>query len=111
MKHFFITIDRIETLNKLIKAQRTGTPDEISARLGLKRSAFYELLEELKAQGAPIAYSKAIGSYYYTRPYSIEISFRIIPLEDEAQEKIYAGSQIFAESGFYGRNSCNFATA
>ena len=104
MKLFFITIYRIQLLNKLIKEQRTGTPAEIATRLGLKRSCYYELLDELKTRGVPIAYSKEIQSYYYTRPFEMQIIFMLKPLDDEEKKNINAGEKYFFKSSFSGWN-------
>jgi len=111
VKILFEQIDRVILFNKLVKAQRTGTPVELATRLGLKRSGFFKFLEELKEREVPIAYSKSICSYYYTRPFEIEIVFSLKPLGQEEQIKVEAGSIFFSESTFYGRNSCNFAIA
>lgn len=111
VKILFEHIDRVMLFNKLVKAQRTGTPDEIALRLGLKRSSFFRFLEELKEREVPIAYSKSISSYYYTRPFEIEIVFSLKPLDQEEQIKVEAGSIFFSESTFCRRNSCTFATA
>ena len=111
VKILFEQIDRVMLFNKLVKEQRTGTPDEIANRLGLKRSSFFRFLEELKEREVPIAYSKCLCSYYYTRPFEIEIVFSLKPLDHEEQIKVEAGSVFFSESTFYGRNYGNFATA
>jgi len=111
MKLFFTTIYRVQLLNKLVKEQRTGTPAEIAARLGLKRSCYYDLLDELKARGVPIAYSKDIRSYYYTRPFEIQMIFMLKPLDEEDKKNINAGEKYSIESSFSGRNFLTFASA
>jgi len=68
--------------NKLVKEQRTDTPDEIANGFGLKRSSFFRFLEELKEREVPIAYSKGICSYD-TCPFEIEIVVSLKPLDQE----------------------------
>jgi len=73
-------IERINRLHELIKYRRTGTPKELAKRLGLSTSMVYKILEELKLKEAPIEYSKQLRSYYYSKPYlmNIKLDFRFI---------------------------------
>lgn len=60
--------DRIIYLRKLIEQESTGTPDELASRLGISRRMVFEYLNELKGQGARLAFNKKKKSYYYFDP-------------------------------------------
>ncbi|MES2417616.1 MAG: helix-turn-helix domain-containing protein [Bacteroidota bacterium] len=67
-------IYRINLLHKLIKERRTGTPEELAKRLRLSKSRLSRIIEELKLEGVPLAYSRQIRSYYYTIDYKMQAS-------------------------------------
>ena len=60
----FEYLDRISMMHKLVLRQRTGTPEELARRLGVSRTSLYELIDELRSRGAPIAYSKSTKSFF-----------------------------------------------
>jgi Predicted transcriptional regulator len=64
----FEVIERLELVHKLISEKRTGTPDELATRLGIKRRALYDLVNEMKSRGAPVLYSRSAKTFYYERP-------------------------------------------
>ncbi|WDF69480.1 HTH domain-containing protein [Sphingobacterium oryzagri] len=95
----FKHIDRINLLDKLIRQKRTGTPNELARRLGLSVSRVYSLIDDLKDRGAPICYSRQLGSYFYDLEYSIKITVDITSLDDNKIYNISGGQKIF--SNFY----------
>lgn len=99
MTQLFIHIDRINLLDKLIRQRRTGTPDELGARLGISVSRLYVVLDELKAMGAPIRYSRQMLTYYYDTDYSISIAVNIEELETSQTRHISAGQCFY--TNFY----------
>ena len=70
-------LNRIAVFHKLIKSGKSGTPDEIAKRLGISRSRFFDILEDLKICGFPIAYSRKERSYYYTMPCKLHVDFSV----------------------------------
>jgi len=92
----FKYIDRINLLDKLIGQRRTGTPAELAERLGISTSRLYAVLDELKDQGAPIAYSRKLRTYYYEHAFSISISVKMENLEDSEIRRISAGQGFFS---------------
>ena len=83
----FEYLDRISRMHKLVSRQRTGTPEEFAHRLGVSRTTLYELLDELRSRGAPIAYSKSAKTFFYRQPYDIAITCTLKPLTyNEAKE-------------------------
>ena len=62
-------LDRDDQFNQMLRSKRAYTPTYAAKRLNLSRSAFYNLLSELKEDyNFPIAYSHTIESYFYTEP-------------------------------------------
>lgn len=98
----FEYIDRITLMNKLIKEQSTGTPDEFAATLGIKRTRLYEMVDELKSFGAPIQYSKRKNSFYYEYPYDISLKFILHPLSKKDCIE-YNGGTLLLPFFFYER--------
>lgn len=77
----FAYIDRINLMHKLIRQRRTGTPQELSSRLGLSTSRLHHVIDELKEMEVPIAYSRQSQTYYYLYDYEINIVAEFKPLE------------------------------
>jgi hypothetical protein len=58
-------LNRIKRIDKLIRMKATGSPLELSLKLGISQSVLFDTLSDMKKLGAPIAYSKDNGTYYY----------------------------------------------
>ena len=58
-------MERMKLTDSLIRKKATGSPKELANKLGISRSALFELINEMKEEGFPIAYSKEFNSYYY----------------------------------------------
>jgi hypothetical protein len=76
----FEYLDRISLMHKLVSRQKTGTPDELAHKLGVSRTSLYELIDELRSRGAPIAYSKSARTFFYSQPYDIAVTCTLKPL-------------------------------
>jgi hypothetical protein len=63
-----------------VSRQKTGTPDELAHKLGVSRTSLYELIDELRSRGAPIAYSKSARTFFYSQPYDIAVTCTLKPL-------------------------------
>ncbi len=90
----FEYLDRISMMHKLVARQRTGTPDEFARQLGVSRTSLYELIDELRSRGAPIAYSKSTKTFFYRQPYDIAVTCLLRPLTYQ-EEKENSGGAIF----------------
>jgi len=104
---FFEYLERIEKMHCLIKAKRTGTPDEFAAQLGISRTRLYEVIDELKSHGAPIAYSKASTTFYYEYPFDISLGCTMKPLS--RKELVEENGGILFPFFFSGRNTDTLA--
>ncbi|GAB4236176.1 MAG: hypothetical protein Tsb0034_10720 [Ekhidna sp.] len=99
--NFIRQIERLKRLNKLIEQEQTGTPDELAARLGIKRRTLYDLLENIKALGAEVEYDRKSKTFYYRNNHKIDIDFSLHVLREGEVEKIYGGSQLFSFRAFF----------
>ncbi|MCF6297677.1 MAG: hypothetical protein L3J08_06795 [Flavobacteriaceae bacterium] len=70
---------RFEYIHWLIKQQATGDCNEFAQKLGLCKRQLLNTLADLRAMGAPIAYSKSNNCYYYTHKWH---PFTGLPPED-----------------------------
>ena len=69
-------LNRLESLDYLIRTRSTGTPSMLSSRLGISERTLYDYLETMRALGAPISYSKRNRSYFYTEQVEFCLKFR-----------------------------------
>lgn len=62
------TLHLIAHADQLIRMKATGTPDELSNKLGISRSSWYEVKKVMTDDlNFPIAYDRYRQAYYYTR--------------------------------------------
>ncbi len=113
---FIKQIERLQKLNKLIGQQCTGSPDELAQKLNLKRSQLYEVLEQLKLEGAPIAYNRKLATFYYSHEFIFEINLQVKMLTGNEVKNIYGGRILnfinkILPSEESGRSKFNLATA
>ncbi len=87
-------LERIEMIHKLVDQERTGTPAEFARRLGISRTRLYEIMDDLKLEGAPIAYSRSCRTFYYEEPFHISITFELKPLSFEDTRSVNGGGEI-----------------
>jgi predicted DNA-binding transcriptional regulator YafY len=88
---FIKQIERLQKLNKLIRQQNTGNPDELAVKLNLKRSQLYEVIDQLKLHGAPIAYNRKLATFYYAYDFNFEITLQVKMLTGNEIKSIYGG--------------------
>ncbi len=91
---FIQQIERLQKLNKLICQQNTGSPDELANKLNLKRTQLYEVMEQLRDQGAPIKYSRRLHTFYYSYEFNFEISLQVKVLTGNEVKNVYGGGMI-----------------
>jgi hypothetical protein len=93
-------LERIERIHKMVLQENTGSPDEFARRIGISRTRLYEIMDELKLEGAPISYSKSCRTFYYEEPFHIEISVDIKTLDNKEVE-VTSGGQFFSYHPFF----------
>jgi len=74
-------------LEKLVRQRRTGTPDELARRLSISRSALYDIIDELRADGVEIKYCRTRCSFYYNGNAFLNIHFSITEATDPEEMK------------------------
>ncbi|WP_114748568.1 HTH domain-containing protein [Pleomorphovibrio marinus] len=90
---FIRQIERIQLLNKLVKEQRTGSPENLAKRLGVSRARLYLMLEELRDYGAKIKFSKKLNSFEYQDCKEIDLRFSVKVLKEQESILISAGKK------------------
>ncbi len=70
-------LERLQTIDRLIRIKGTGTPKQLANRLNISERSLYEFLGLMKDLGAPISYSKQKQSYYYEWDGRFETRFKI----------------------------------
>ena len=97
----FEYLDRISMMHKLVSRQRTGTPEEFAQQLGVSRTSLYELIDELRSRGAPIAYSKSAKTFFYSQPYDIAVTCSLRPLTYTEAKENYGWYKFFLQNPFF----------
>ena len=97
----FEYLDRISMMHRLVSGQKTGTPEEFARQLGVSRTSLYELIDELRSRGAPIAYSKSAKTFFYRQPYDIAITCLLHPLTYSEEKENAGGTNIFSKILFF----------
>ena len=87
----FEQLERLKQMNRLIKEERTGTPEEFALRLGLSSSHLYRCIDEIKELGAPINFSRSRKTYYYENEFELKVSYSIQLISDRTLKKIVGG--------------------
>ncbi|WP_373522673.1 HTH domain-containing protein [Aquiflexum sp.] len=109
---FIRQIERLQLLNKLVKEQRTGSPEELAERLGVSRRQLYVYLEYLNDMGVDIQYSRRLNSFVFASQKQILIDWRFEVLESAEIRKVLGGALCLSGSfmpNIFSRNSWNFS--
>jgi hypothetical protein len=70
----FKYIDRIKVIHRLIQNETTGSSVEFAKSVGISRSLLMEHLHEMRETfHAPIDFCRARHSFYYKKPFSLNI--------------------------------------
>ena len=97
----FEYLDRISMMHKLVLRQKTGSPEEFARQLGVSRTSLYELIDELRSRGVPIAYSKSARTFFYRQPYDIAVTCSLRPLTYNEAKENSGGINIFSKILFF----------
>ncbi|MDR1227220.1 MAG: hypothetical protein LBK47_10055 [Prevotellaceae bacterium] len=92
----FALIEKMELFHKLVKFEHTGTPEALALRLGISRSYLYEIIDELRARGIAIEYSRIKHSFYYKGPAVMHICFSICvqPMTEDEKRSVAGGFKV-----------------
>ncbi len=98
--NFIHQIEKIQKLNKLIEAEKTGTPKEFAQKLNTSKSKLYELLDDLKSFGVEVKYNRKVKTFYYADSSKLDINFSLKLIKQEEIKNIYGGSKFLLPSFF-----------
>ena len=93
--NFIKQIERLQLLNKLIKQESTGTPEELAKRLGISRRRLYDLIGDLECWGAEVGYDRKNHTFYYKAPFNLDIQFSLSVIKEDEIDKIFGGGLSF----------------
>ena len=79
----FQQMDQLHKMHKLIRENRTGSPETFAQVMGISVRRLYTIIDELRSRGAPIAYSRSIESYYYEYLFDLQIECRFITFDEK----------------------------
>ncbi len=99
----FEEINRLQQIDKLIRLNCTGNAQEFAKKLNLSRRQVYNIIESLKDMGLAIEYNRHIGSFVYTKPYKINITFEITELPEHEAMRVKAG--FIVKNNFFANNN------
>ncbi len=68
-------IELIERIDRLIRMQATGSPDELAYKLGISKTKLYRVIKVMKQMDAPIEYNFSIQSFVYEQSVGFTIGF------------------------------------
>ena len=75
-------IHRLNTLHRLIKMCNTGAPDELAHKLHTSKRHLYNVLDDLRALGARIDYSRSDYTFYYTNSFELHLDLQVEYLDE-----------------------------
>lgn len=108
--NFVKEIECMQLLNKLIKQERTGTPDELADRLRISRRKLYELIEKLKCWGLNIQYDRGRETFMFTEEGWVDIQFSLKVIKSGECKKISGGGHFFPSVLFSARSEFTLAS-
>lgn len=77
-------LDRLYQLDSLVRRKATGTPKELSRKMGLSVSLVYRYINVLRGFGAPVRWCAYARSYVYDWDGKLEVKF--LPATSCAEE-------------------------
>ena len=73
--NFYERSNLILRLDQMIRLRFRGNADSLSRRLGVSRSTFFRLLDDMKSLEAPIEYDESGQFYYYEKVGRFQLGF------------------------------------
>lgn len=76
--------EQLERLVKLIEHECTGTPTELSQKLGVSDRTAKRYIAQLRDMGADIKYCSHLNSYYFASPITFRFGFEPVTDVDDS---------------------------
>jgi hypothetical protein len=84
-------LERIRQIIKLIKLERTGTPEEFASSMQISKRRLYDHLENFRDMGVEIDYSKQRNTYYFSNGHELVLHYSLKLISKEKEQEIYGG--------------------
>lgn len=97
---FIKQIERLQLMNKLIREQRTGSPEALADRLGVSRRQLYVYLEYLKDMGLDIQFSRRLNSFVFACEKQVYIDWRFEVLTSKDAKEFVGGLATFSNYSY-----------
>ena len=68
-------INRLTTIDQLIRLQATGSPEKLAEKLEITERQVYKYLDNLRELGADIKFDRLKNSYIYTADIELVIAY------------------------------------
>lgn len=95
-------LERFKQIIKMIKHEKTGTPEEFANSLQISKRRLYEHLDDFREMGVQIDYSKIRSTYYFSDGHEVELSFSLKVITKEKSKEIFGGFLISnVQSAFF----------
>jgi len=91
----FEQLERIRKIIRLIKYEKTGTPEEFADSLRISKRRLYDHLENFRDLGVRIDYSKERNTYFFSNGNELELHYSFKLISKEKEEEIYGGHAPF----------------
>ncbi len=85
-------LERLQQLHLLIAEERTGSPRELSRRIGISERLVFSLIDQLKSLSALVGYDRSRKTYYYREPFQLRISISVSIVNKEQTTELFDGS-------------------
>jgi hypothetical protein len=89
--HLLKIREQLERLHCLIKQHSTGTPQELSDKLGVTDRTIKNLIAQLRLMDADICYCHKRQTYYYQHPVKFKFGFEPLGEELKTDDNITYG--------------------
>lgn len=95
-------LERIQQIIKLIKLEKTGTPEEFANHLQISKRRLYDHLDNFRDMGAQIDYSKLRNTYTFSNGHEVELKYSFKLISKEKEQDIFGGYCLFnLQSAFF----------
>lgn len=85
-------LERLQQLHLLIAKERTGSPGEVSQRIGISERLVFSLIDQLKSLNASVSYDRSRKTYYYCEPFQLRISISVSVVNKDQTTELFDGS-------------------
>ena len=93
-------LKRIKKTNKLLKEEKTGTPEIFAKQLNIGKRQLYNILENMKIIGASIKYCRKRETFFYDDEFDLQINYSVKVIKNETMNKVYGGNNIYESKLF-----------